>query len=81
MVNCEKILNQQIAKEVLGKYNGILVPGGFGNRGIQGKIETIRYARENNIPFLGICLGMQMAVIEFARNVANIEDAKFFRIR
>ncbi len=75
LVNCEKILNQQIAKEVLGKYNGILVPGGFGNRGIQGKIETIRYARENNIPFLGICLGMQMAVIEFARNVANIEDA------
>lgn len=75
LVDCEKILNQQIAKEVLGKYNGILVPGGFGNRGIQGKIETIRYARENNIPFLGICLGMQMAVIEFARNVANIEDA------
>ena len=75
LVDCEKILNQQIAKEVLGKYNGILVPGGFGNRGIQGKIETIRSARENNIPFLGICLGMQMAVIEFARNVANIEDA------
>ena len=75
LVDCEKILNQQFAKEVLGKYNGILVPGGFGNRGIQGKIETIRYARENNIPFLGICLGMQMAVIEFARNVANIEDA------
>lgn len=75
LVDCEKILNQQIAKEVLGKYSGILVPGGFGNRGIQGKIETIRYARENNIPFLGICLGMQMAVIEFARNVANIEDA------
>ena len=75
LVDCEKILNQQIAKETLGKYNGILVPGGFGNRGIQGKIETIKYARENNIPFLGICLGMQMAVIEFARNVANIEDA------
>ena len=75
LVDCEKILNQQIAKETLGKYNGILVPGGFGNRGIQGKIETIKYARENNVPFLGICLGMQMAVIEFARNVANIEDA------
>ena len=75
LVDCEKILNQQFAKEVLGKYNGILVPGGFGNRGIQGKIETIKYARENNVPFLGICLGMQMAVIEFARNVANIEDA------
>ena len=51
------------------------MPGGFGTRGTEGKIETIKYARENNIPFLGICLGMQMAVIEFARNVANIEDA------
>ena len=75
LVDCEKIVNQQVAKEILKKYNGILVPGGFGNRGIQGKIEAIRYARENNVPFLGICLGMQMAVIEFARNVAKIEDA------
>ena len=48
---------------------------GFGNRGIEGKIETVRYARENNIPFLGICLGMQMAVIEFARNVLGYADA------
>ncbi|MCI8486345.1 MAG: CTP synthase [Clostridia bacterium] len=62
-------------KEILGKYNGILVPGGFGNRGIEGKLEAIKYARENNVPFLGICLGMQMAVIEFARNVAKIKDA------
>ena len=74
LVDCEKI-NSSNAKEILGKYNGILVPGGFGKRGIDGKIETVRYARENNIPFLGICLGMQMAVIEFARNVVKIEDA------
>ena len=74
LVDCEKI-NLSTAKEILGKYNGILVPGGFGRRGIEGKIETIKYARENNIPFLGICLGMQMAVVEFARNVAGITDA------
>ncbi len=74
LIDCEQI-NSTNVKDVLGKYNGILVPGGFGNRGIEGKIETIKYARENNVPFLGICLGMQMAVIEFARNVAKIEDA------
>jgi len=54
--------------------DGILVPGGFGHRGSEGKIAAIRYARENGIPFFGICLGMQMAVVEFARNVCNIED-------
>jgi CTP synthase len=54
--------------------NGILVPGGFGQRGSEGKIAAIRFARENKIPFLGICLGMQMAVVEFARNVCSIED-------
>ena len=54
---------------------GVLVPGGFGSRGIEGKIAMIRYARENKIPFLGICLGMQCAVIEFARNVAGLESA------
>ena len=74
LVDCEKI-NHSNAKKVLGKYGGILVPGGFGNRGIEGKIEAIRYARENNIPFLGICLGMQMAVVEFARNVLKLKDA------
>lgn len=74
LVDCEKVTSTN-ASEILGKYNGILVPGGFGVRGVEGKIETIRYARENNIPFLGICLGMQMCVIEFARNVAGIEDA------
>ena len=74
LVNSEKVTSQN-AKEVLGKYNGIVVPGGFGGRGVEGKIETIKYARENKIPFLGICLGMQMAVIEFARNVLEYKDA------
>lgn len=55
--------------------DGILVPGGFGPRGIDGKIQAIKFARENNIPFLGICLGMQLATIEFARNVLGISDA------
>ena len=59
----------------LGPLDGILVPGGFGVRGIEGKIRAIRYARENQVPFLGICLGLQCAVIEFARNVAGLEDA------
>ena len=62
-------------KEVFKNSNGIIVPGGFGSRGIEGKIKAIKYARENNIPFLGICLGMQLAVIEFARNVCGIKDA------
>ncbi|HOK39868.1 MAG TPA: CTP synthase (glutamine hydrolyzing) [bacterium] len=59
----------------LSDVNGIIVPGGFGVRGLEGKISIIKYARENNIPFLGICLGMQLAVIEFARNVCGIKDA------
>ena len=60
---------------LLGGVDGILVPGGFGMRGIEGKIEAIRYARTRNIPFFGICLGMQCAVVEFARNVLGLEDA------
>ncbi len=59
----------------LGEVDGILVPGGFGTRGIEGKIAAVRFARENNIPFFGICLGLQMAVIEYARNVAGLEGA------
>ncbi|HLD45624.1 MAG TPA: gamma-glutamyl-gamma-aminobutyrate hydrolase family protein, partial [bacterium] len=63
----------------LGDYfegcSGILVPGGFGHRGIEGKINAVQFARENNIPFFGICLGMQLAVIEFARHVAGLADA------
>jgi len=60
---------------LLKDYNGILVAPGFGDRGIEGKILAARYARENNIPFFGICLGLQCAVIEFARNVLKLEKA------
>lgn len=73
-VDSEEITKEN-SEQKLSKYNALLVPGGFGNRGIEGKIETVRYARENKVPFLGICLGMQMAVIEFARNVLNFKDA------
>ncbi len=61
--------------EQLGGYDGIIVPGGFGDRGLEGMIQSIRYARENDVPFLGICLGMQMACIEFARDVCGLEDS------
>ena len=67
-------VTKENAKDVLKEFDGIIVPGGFGNRGIEGKIQTIKYARENKIPFLGICLGMQMAVVEFARDVLKLED-------
>jgi CTP synthase len=65
----------QGAKNVLAGFDGIVVPGGFGSRGTEGMIETIRFAREKNIPFLGLCYGMQMATIEFARNVAKLRNA------
>lgn len=68
-------ISEESAKYRLGTLDGILVAPGFGDRGIEGKIEAIRYARENNIPFFGICLGMQCAVIEFARNVLKMKDA------
>ncbi len=68
-------LDAKTAEKQLKGLDGILVAPGFGNRGIEGKIDTVRYARENKIPFLGICLGMQMAVIEFARNVLGYADA------
>jgi CTP synthase len=61
--------------DCLKKMDGIVVPGGFGDRGIEGKIETVRFAREAGIPYLGICLGMQVAVIEAARNLAGLKDA------
>ncbi|MCK5450011.1 CTP synthase, partial [Candidatus Pacearchaeota archaeon] len=57
----------------LSKYDGILVPGGFGNSGVEGKIEAIKYARENDVPYLGLCYGMQLAVVEFARNVCRLD--------
>ena len=62
-------------RDLLSSADGILIPGGFGNRGIEGKILAAKYARENKIPYLGICLGMQIAVIEYARNVLNLKDA------
>ena len=72
-INSEEITNKN-ASEKLAGLDGIIVPGGFGNRGTEGKIQTIKYARENKVPFLGICLGMQMAVVEFARNVLKLDD-------
>ena len=60
---------------LLSGVGGVLVPGGFGDRGIEGKVYAIRYAREKGIPFFGICLGMQLAVVEFARNVIGLENA------
>ena len=68
-------INEENAKDILGGFDGILVPGGFGKRGIEGMITTIKYARENKVPFFGICLGMQVAVIEYARHVLGFEDA------
>lgn len=73
-VDSEKI-DESNCRDVLADVDGILVPGGFGTRGIEGKICATKYARENGIPFFGICLGMQIAVIEFARNVAGMEGA------
>ncbi len=73
-IHSETLNSSNIADELEG-LNGILVAPGFGTRGISGKIEAVQYARENNIPFFGICLGMQCAVIEFARNVIGLEEA------
>ena len=78
-VNLVRIESDKLkSKEIKAKLNdvsGILIPGGFGKRGTEGKIEAIKYAREKNIPFLGICFGMQMAMIEFARNILKIKNA------
>jgi CTP synthase len=74
-INSEELDSQQDCNAILSGIDGILVPGGFGLRGIDGKINAIKHARENGIPFFGICLGMQCAVIEFARNVLGIQDA------
>ena len=68
-------VTEENAESILGGADGILVPGGFGERGVEGKVATAKYAREHDVPYLGICLGMQTAVIEFARNVAGIADA------
>ena len=74
-VNIEWLDSETVTDEMLQKVDGIIVPGGFGKRGIEGMISAAKYARENRVPYFGICLGMQVAVIEFARNVANIKDA------
>ena len=74
LIDSESITAENVSKK-LQDIDAVVVPGGFGNRGIEGKIETIKYVRENKIPFLGICLGMQMAVVEFARNVLGLQDA------
>ena len=77
-VNIHYFDSEEIEKsgvDCLSEMSAILVPGGFGNRGVEGKIATVQYARENNIPYLGICLGMQVAVIEYARNMAGMKNA------
>ena len=73
-VNSEKLSKDNLEQTFQG-VDGILVPGGFGSRGVEGKILAVEYARINRIPFLGICLGMQCAVIEYARNVLGLADA------
>ncbi|WP_247747275.1 CTP synthase [Alkalihalobacillus sp. BA299] len=73
-VNSEEVTSENV-KELLGEVDGILIPGGFGDRGIEGKIAALQYARENKVPMLGICLGMQLASIEFARNILGLEGA------
>ena len=69
------LLRCSLNELLLQGANGILVPGGFGDRGVEGKILAAKYARENSVPFLGICLGMQIAVIEFSRSVLGLHDA------
>ena len=74
-INSEECIDYQACKKLLSDVEAVVVPGGFGVRGIEGKLNVIRYARENNLPFLGLCLGMQCAVIEYARNVAGLKGA------
>lgn len=74
-INAEDCVDYDKAKELLKDVQALVVPGGFGIRGIEGKLSVIRYAREHNLPFLGLCLGMQCAVIEYARNVVGLKDA------
>jgi CTP synthase len=74
-IDAEELEDDSRRQEVLSEIHGILVPGGFGERGTEGKIKAIEFARENKIPFFGICLGMQLAMVEFARNVAGLKEA------
>src|SRR5690606_1840722 len=78
-VNIQYVESEDIERsgtDCLNDVDGILVPGGFGERGIEGKIEAVRFAREKRVPYLGICLGMQVAIIEYARNVLGLKDAQ-----
>jgi len=75
MIETTNMKSPADAKKLLQGINGVIVPGGFGSRGVEGKIEVIRHCRENNIPLLGICLGLQLSVVEFARNVCGLKDA------
>ena len=74
-INSEDCVDEKKCKELLSDVKAVVVPGGFGIRGIEGKLNVIKYARENNLPFLGLCLGMQCAVIEYARNVVGLKGA------
>ncbi|HZO20540.1 MAG TPA: CTP synthase [Gemmatimonadaceae bacterium] len=74
-ISSDLFTSEQRAAEVLGPFHGLLVPGGFGVRGIEGMLDAIRHARESGLPFLGICLGLQTAIIEFARNVCGLDDS------
>ncbi len=76
-----KEFEDESALSRLNELDGVIIPGGFGSSGIEGKINAIRFARENNIPFLGLCYGLQLAVVEFARNVCNIEDAHSVEVK
>src|SRR5690606_6255615 len=74
-ISSDRFTAQEVAREILSEYDGLLVPGGFGVRGVEGMVEVIRAARETGVPFFGICLGMQAAIVEFARNVCGLEDS------
>jgi CTP synthase len=74
-ISSDSFTSREKTREVLSQYDGLLVPGGFGVRGVEGMVEAIRYAREAGLPFFGICLGMQSAIVEFARNVMGLDDS------
>ena len=74
-VSSDSFSSAEAAREIVSRYDGVLVPGGFGVRGVEGMVEAIREARESGVPFFGICLGMQTAIIEFARNVCGLDDS------
>jgi len=74
-ISSDTFTSRERTREILAEYDGLLVPGGFGVRGVEGMVEAIRYAREAGVPFFGICLGMQVAIVEFARNVMGLDDS------